>query len=212
MSQIAEQRISISGPAGTLEAVVSIPEEYNQFHAVSVVCHPHPLHGGTMDNKVAHTLAKAFNSLNVPAIRFNFRGVGKSTGQFAEAIGETEDALAVIHYAQSQFPDHDIWLGGFSFGAYIALRVSQQIELAQLITVSPAVNLYALDDYRSPTCPWLLIQGEDDEIVPVESVKTWADQVQPPPQLHLMPETGHFFHGRLIDLRDAIIHHLEQTT
>lgn len=201
--------LQIDGPSGQLEAILSTPQDDTK-QAIAVACHPHPLYGGTMTNKVVHTLAKTFVSEGVPCIRFNFRGVGNSAGEFGDAIGETNDALAVIEYAQQHFPDRDIWLGGFSFGAYVSLCASLHTAVSRLITIAPAVNMYELDDYTPPQCPWLLIQGSEDEIVPVDAVKNWAQSVLPEPSLVLIPEAGHFFHGKLVDLRDAITDFLQQ--
>ena len=205
-----EQAITISGPAGEIEALLNKPTHNSQRKAVAIICHPHPLHGGSMNNKVVYTIGKAFNNIGVPSIRFNFRGVGKSAGVFANTIGETDDTLAVIAFARQIYPDHQIWLSGFSFGAYVSLRVTQSYNVDQLITVAPAVNLYDLHDYRPTDCPWLLIQGADDEIVPVEAVENWISTLEPRPKLQLLENTGHFFHGKLLELREQIEDHLRK--
>lgn len=206
-----EQSLLIKGPAGKLEAKLSSGFPPDTTKAVGIVCHPHPLHGGSMDNKVVYTIVKAFNNQGVPCIRFNFRGVGKSEGSFDETIGETDDAISVIEFAKKLYPGKEIWLGGFSFGAYISLKVSQRTELSQLITIAPAVNLYNLNEFIPPPCPWLLAQGEDDEIVPLSAVQDWLDDVSPKPSLQFLPDTGHFFHKKLVDLRQIIEDHLTQS-
>lgn len=212
ITKSGEQAIAINGPAGNIEAILSTPEDSGRYKAVGIICHPHPLHGGSMSNKVVYTVNKAFNNLGVASFRFNFRGVGKSNGTFADTIGETEDALAVIAFAKKNYPGHEIWLGGFSFGAYVSLRVTQLYDIDQLITVAPAVNLYDLKNYQPANCPWLLIQGADDEIVPVDAVENWIATLEPQPELQLLENTGHFFHGKLIELREHIEQHLRTNT
>jgi uncharacterized protein len=194
--------ITLTGPAGALEAVTLCPA--HAAVATAVILHPHPLHGGTMQNKVVHTLARAFAELGVASVRFNFRGVGASAGRFAHGEGETEDALAVIAWVRRQRPGSPIWLAGFSFGAYIALRAAATAQVDGLITVAPAVHLYDFSRLSLPQCPWLLIQGEADEVVPVDSVRAWLTSLAPQPQTLFLPDTGHFFHGRLNDLKAAL--------
>jgi alpha/beta superfamily hydrolase len=197
------QPVMLAGPAGALEALTLCPV---QGHAVAtaVILHPHPLHGGTMQNKVVHTLARAFGELGVASVRFNFRGVGASAGGFAHGEGETEDALAVIEWVREQRPGSPIWLAGFSFGAYVALRAAAPAHVSGLITVAPAVHLYDFSKLILPHCPWLLIQGEADEVVPVEAVRDWLSDSRPQPQTLFLPGVGHFFHGRLNDLKSAL--------
>jgi alpha/beta superfamily hydrolase len=196
-------QIIIPGPTGNLEGLLSLPDRDDEKR-VAIICHPHPLHGGTMTNKVVHTLDRATTSQGIPSFRFNFRGVGKSDGDFDNAIGEVNDALAVVEFARAQYPGRDVVLAGFSFGAYISLCASQYLDLTKLITIAPAVNMYNLEDFQAPLCPWLLLQGDEDEIVPVTAVKSWAAQVFPPPELQLMPDTGHFFHGKLVQLKEIV--------
>jgi len=202
------QTLTITGPAGALEALTACPARGGSagavFRPTAVILHPHPLHGGTMQNKVVHTLARAFNELGVASVRFNFRGVGASAGSFAHGVGETEDALAVIEWVRAQRPGAAVWLAGFSFGAYVALRTAQRANVAGLITVAPAVHLYDFSTLSIPSCPWLLIQGEADEVVPVEAVRAWLSGIAPRPQTLFLPGASHFFHGRLNDLKAAL--------
>ena len=199
------QSLLLAGPAGALEALTLCPAAAPAHPcATAVLLHPHPLHGGTMQNKVVHTLARGFAELGVASVRFNFRGVGASAGRFAHGAGEAEDALAVIAWVREQRPDTPIWLAGFSFGAYVALRVAAAAQVSGLITVAPAVQLYDFSTLAVPRCPWLLIQGEADEVVPVEAVRRWLAGVAPQPQTLFLPATGHFFHGRLNDLKSAL--------
>lgn len=199
-----EKHLMLAGPAGKIEARVIPPGVGSRYPAVAVICHPHPLHGGNLDNKVTTTLARTLSALGIPVLRFNFRGVGTSGGRFSAGVGETEDLLAVIREAQSLYPERELWLAGFSFGAYIALRASQRIAVNRLITVSPPVNLYDVSELEPPECPWLLIQGIDDEVVPYKEVLKWATRLYPAPQTAYVDGVGHYFHGKLGVLQTII--------
>jgi hypothetical protein len=198
---------TIPGPCGALEALAACPPA-PACAASAIVCHPHPLHGGTMHNKVVHTLARAFTELGLRAVRFNFRGVGASAGSFAHGAGETDDLLAVIAWVRAQRPHDAIWLAGFSFGAYVALRAAAVAPPAQLVTVAPAVHRYDLEAFTPPPVPWLLIQGSADEVVPAAQVLSWARGLRPAPEVLELAGAGHFFHQRLNDLRNAVIERL----
>lgn len=195
----------IPGPAGRLEALIEEPSPDHSPAGVAVLCHPHPLHGGTLQNKVVHTLARTCNALGQVAVRFNFRGVGASDGAYAETIGETEDLLAVLEWVQQQWPGLPLWLGGFSFGAYVALRAADRCPVQQLITVAPAVNLFAKDPLPEVQCDWLLVQGDQDEIVPYAQVMEWVASLERRPRILELPGAGHFFHGRLNELRERLL-------
>lgn len=195
---------SIPSPAGTLEALLELPSS-DRERSFGVVCHPHPLYGGAMTNKVVYTLARAFVDLGMPVVRFNFRGVGASTGSFAEGIGETQDAQAAIHWMRARFPDRALWLGGFSFGAAVAIRAATQEHAAALVTVAPAVDRISGTDVLVPECPWLTLQGDQDELVPVEATRNWAQALANPPRLIVLPGADHFFHGRLTELREHLL-------
>jgi len=198
-----DQSLMLAGPAGALEAITACPAGA-RVPATAIILHPHPLHGGTMQNKVVTTLARGFTQLGVATLRFNFRGVGASEGTYARGEGEAEDALAVIEWVRQQRPEDAIWLAGFSFGAYIALRVAAQARVNGLVTVAPAVHLYDFARLQLPNCPWLLVQGEADEVVPVEMVRRWLARIVPAPRVVFLPDVGHFFHQRLNDLRAAL--------
>lgn len=201
MSRRIERRTAmIAGPAGDIEAVLETPDEPV---GVAVVCHPHPLYQGTMNNKVVHTLARAWISLGCVAVRFNFRGVGKSGGQYDHGEGERLDALAVFEWARRQQPSGPLLLSGFSFGAMVAYRVAQQTKPAALVTVAPAVErIPPLEP--PPACPWLVVHGDQDELVPIETVRAWLETLKPSPELAVLESTEHFFHGRLIQLREVV--------
>ena len=157
-----QQQLTIAGPSGGLEAVLEEPSE-GGVRAVAVICHPHPVHGGTMHNKVVHTLARAFGGLGLSTLRFNFRGVGDSEGSYAEGEGELKDAIAVIDWALARQPETALWMGGFSFGACVALRAVNQRPVARLVAVAPPVDRCPLE--APPRCPVLVIQGDNDELV-----------------------------------------------
>jgi alpha/beta superfamily hydrolase len=200
----AEKRFMLTGPAGDIEARVTPPVAGSPHHAVAVICHPHPLHDGRLDNKVTATLARTLSAMGVAVVRFNFRGVGASAGDFAAGIGETEDLLAVIRQTQALYPGRELWLAGFSFGAYIVLRAARFIAVDRLITVAPPVNLYDFSEIPSPACPWLLIQGTADEVVPFKDVLKWTTRQYPAPHTVYLEGVGHYFHGELNTLRSII--------
>jgi alpha/beta superfamily hydrolase len=197
----------IPGPAGRLEAMTSCPSE-SDVQAVAVICHPHPLYGGSMQNKVVHYMAKSLNELGLRALRFNFRGVGASEGSYGEAFGEVEDLRAVLNWVAKRLPGSEIWLAGFSFGAYVALREASRGHVARLITVAPPINFFDFSALQPPTCPWLLIQGDRDETVPAQEVMRWAHSLRVPPDMVRMRGADHFFHGQLNALRDVMVEHL----
>lgn len=196
------QSLIIPGPCGDLECLLSIPENKNR-KAIAIICHPHPLYGGSMQNKVVHTLDKALGQLGLITIRFNFRGIGKSAGQYDEARGEVDDLKAIIAWAQNEMPEYDLCLAGFSFGAYIAMSASLDVNCKQLITVAPPVNIFDFTPLQPPTCPWLLIQGMQDEIVDANKVIEWAAQFSEVSVVR-EPDSGHFFHGKLNILQSII--------
>jgi len=194
----------IAGPAGALQGITACPSEGRPMHGIGVICHPHPLYGGTLHNKVVDVLSRTLNDLGVSTLRFNFRGVESSEGQYAGGVGEADDLRAVLRWAQGQRPGHPLWLAGFSFGAYVAMQVAHEFPLVQLITVAPPVNFFDFTTIPAPQCPWLLAQGEADEIVPSEQVFAWAQCQDPPPDIIRMPDVGHFFHGNLNRLRERL--------
>ena len=203
------ERTSLPGPAGALQALIETPViEGRGLQAVSafaVVCHPHPLYGGSMDNKVVYTVARALEQLGAPAIRFNFRGVGASEGSYDEGRGETADALAVVAYGRRRWPNAALWLAGFSFGGAVAVRAAGEAGPQRLIAVAPGITTITVTDAAPPACPWLIVHGDADEVVPLEAVRAWADTLSPAPQMRVLPGASHFFHGRLNELRDVVL-------
>lgn len=193
--------VTIPGPAGPLEA--ALDRASHEPRAVTVVCHPHPLQQGTMQNKVVTTLARAFARYGAVAVRFNFRGVGASAGSYADGVGERADARAVIAWSREQWPGLPLYVAGFSFGAAVALAVAADAAPRGVVAVAPPVERLPAD-FVPPACPWLVIHGRADEVVPVEPVIRWAEGFAPPPRLELPEGVGHFFHGRLALLTDAV--------
>ena len=199
----AVENLFIDGPAGRLEAILERPASAAVVGAV-VVCHPHPQHGGTMHNKVAHTLARAFLRMGYAALRFNFRGTEASEGEFDDGNGELHDALAAIAWMRDRYPKGPLWIAGFSFGAAIAVKAAVRTELDGLISVAPAITRFASGMKTQPQCPWLIIQGDEDELVQVDDTVAWVDGLEPGPELLIIPGGEHFFHGRLLDLRESV--------
>lgn len=194
----------LSGPAGALEVATDMPAPDLARAGTAIVCHPHPLQGGTMYNKVVTTLERALRELGLATVRFNFRGIGASAGAFDDGHGETDDALAVAAWVQRMRPDDVLWMAGFSFGSYVALRVAGTLPVRQLITVAPAVTRLDFSALPMPACPWLVIQGESDEIVDPAAVYAFVASRDPAPTLVRVPDTSHFFHRRLIELRGIV--------
>jgi alpha/beta superfamily hydrolase len=195
--------LNISGPAGLLEAIVETPSDSNPA-AIVVLCHPHPLFDGTMRNKVVHTLARAFVAQGFAAVRFNFRGAGKSGGIHDDGRGEVDDALAVLDWSRNRWPDLPWWLGGFSFGAMVAINCAIRKTSAGLVTIAPPVQKFAGELADQPRCPWLIIQGDKDDLVNVDEVLDWVNSLEPGPELQIKEDTDHFFHGKLVDLRESV--------
>jgi len=198
------EKLFIEGPVGRLEAVLDTPRNELVLGS-AVVCHPHPQHGGTMHNKVAHTLARAFLRLGFQALRFNFRGTEASDGVYDEGTGELDDALAAIDWVRARHTPGPMWLAGFSFGAAIAVRAAVATEVDGLVSIAPAAYRFASGMTTQPRCPWLIVQGDEDELVAVDETIEWVNGLAPGPELLVLPGAEHFFHGRLIELRDAVM-------
>lgn len=207
MQKSTNERVMIAGATGTIEAVLEFAP---RPVFIGVVCHPHPLHSGTMDNKVVTTLCRAIRDGGGAALRFNFRGVGKSDGAYGEGIGEAEDLLAVIHWLQVRFPGLPLWLSGFSFGSYVAaygavsLRANEQAA-AHLFLVAPPVHHFDFAAITDVGCAVTVVQGDDDEVVAAAQVRQWALQSPLQPDLIRFSECGHFFHGRLNELKQLAL-------
>jgi alpha/beta superfamily hydrolase len=192
-----ERRSSVAGPAGRLEVAFNVPE--GSLRGIALIAHPHPLQGGTLDNKVVQTLAKTFAALGYAAVRFNFRGVGQSEGQFDDGIGETDDALAALAAAKLEFGELPVALAGFSFGSYVQTRVAHAITAERLVLIGPAVKRFPVEAVPPDT---IVIHGEEDDVVALADVLAWARPQQLP--IVVFPGCGHFFHGRLPQLQRVI--------
>ncbi|HEU5294045.1 MAG TPA: alpha/beta fold hydrolase [Burkholderiaceae bacterium] len=191
----------VAGPAGRIEVATDAP--LGTARGIAVLCHPHPLHGGTMDNKVVQTLARAFVQLGYHAVRFNFRGVGGSQGQWDHGAGEVDDALAVI--AAYRDPATRLALGGFSFGGYVAAQAAARLAATgapaqQLVLVGPATSTFPVPAVPADS---LVIHGEADDVVPLQATLDWARPQGLP--VVVLPGVGHYFHGQLTRLRDLLL-------
>jgi alpha/beta superfamily hydrolase len=196
----APQRLFIDGPAGKLEIAVSDPG--GSRRGIALCAHPHPLYGGTLDNKVVQTLAKAFLALGYCALRLNFRGVGGSEGVFDEGRGELEDFMALAEYAGSKYGAGELAIGGFSFGGYVASVAAQKLVPAHLVLAAPAVGRFPV----GPAAPGtLVVHGEEDDVVPLKDVLDWARPQELP--VVVFPGAGHFFHGGLVTLQRLVERH-----
>ena len=199
-----KENLFIDGPVGKLESLLERSGE-GALAGAAVVCHPHPQHGGTLHNKVAHTLARAFVRSGFETLRFNFRGTEQSEGRYDNGVGEVDDALAAIEFMRARHGAFPLWLAGFSFGAAIAVKAAVATHVDGLISVAPAISRFATGLESQPDCPWLVVQGDEDELVDVEETVTWLDSLAPGPELLVIEGGEHFFHGRLTDLREAVM-------
>ena len=157
-----------------------------------------------MRNKVVTIMERSMRELGLRTVRFNFRCAGESEGEHDDGYGETDDLFAVAEWVRCTRPDDSLWLGGFSFGSYVALRAALNLDIGQLISIAPPVDRYTFDGLRHPECPWLVIQGDEDEVVNIDLVRHWVGSLKPPPELVVMREADHFFHRRLMDLRGLL--------
>ena len=204
------QKTVVTGPAGSIEAVVDAPELAPGVAArgVVVIAHPHPLFGGTMDNKVVQTLARAFVQCGWQAVRFNFRGVGATEGVYDEGRGELQDLLAVV---QQVAPQGTLALAGFSFGAFVTSHAVQtlwpQRAIEKIVLVGTAASRFAVADIPPEAhAHTLTLHGEQDDTVPLAAVMDWARPQTLP--VTVIPGGGHFFHGQLPLLKSLVVRHL----
>ena len=202
MTPKTTERLTIPGPAGALEIVLNRPPVTppGALRGIALVAHPHPLQGGTLDNKVVQTLARTFFALGYASVRFNFRGAGASEGTFDHGIGETDDALAALAWARTRFgADSRVVLAGFSFGSHVQTRVAASVACERLVLIGPAVGRFAVENVPADT---IVIHGEEDDVVPLADVFTWARPQGLP--VIVFPGCGHFFHGRLPQLQSVV--------
>lgn len=204
----ASGTLLLDGPAGALEVAVDLPEvDVPAVRVIAVVCHPLSTDGGTLHNKVVTMAARALRELGITTVRFNFRSVGQSQGQFDDGVGEQDDLAAVVAWVRDQQPDKVLWLAGFSFGAYVSLKASAALQPQVLVSIAPPAGRWDFSGIQPPS-RWLVVQGDADEVVDPQAVYDWLEEIgdQAPHTLVRMPDTSHFFHRKLIDLRGAIEH------
>jgi hypothetical protein len=209
---LSEERARIEGAAGAIEVASAAPQAPR---GIGVIAHPHPLFGGTMDNKVVTTLARAFTDAGIATLRFNFRGVGASGGAHDEGRGETEDMLRVVEHARSAFGEVPLVLAGFSFGGAVAVRASSRVDFAQLVLVAPGFRritgqgMGAAPDPNDPNlgapgrhshANTVVVHGDLDETVPLADSIAWATPREVP--VVVVPGGEHFFHRKLHILRE----------
>lgn len=202
-NEVGEHPFFFKGKEGQLEALLTIPGSRTNPY-LAILGHPHSLQGGTMNNKVVTTLARAFKELNIPSIRFNFRGVGQSEGCYDAGIGESEDMIVLMELWKNYYPDCRFLSAGFSFGSYVAYRAASLNSAALLISIAPPVHHYNYQEF-SPTMPWFILQGDEDEVSPLQLVLDFAENKKPALPLSRFPETGHFFHGKLLVLKTEVM-------
>lgn len=194
--------LMLQGPAGKLETLITLAD--TPTNKTVVICHPHPLFQGTMHNKVVYTTARACHNVGINTIRFNFRGVGASEGEYAHALGECEDLKAILAWLKESRPHDHVGLAGFSFGSYICAKVAQLIEPLFLITIAPAVENFDYKAMKGFACPWLMLMGDQDEVVSSQAMLDWYEHLIFKPKLKIFENAGHFFHGRLVEMREEI--------
>ena len=201
------QKSFIDGPVGKLETVLGEPESSPK--GIAVIAHPHPLHGGTMDNKVVHTLFSALLELEFITVKFNFRGVGRSEGSFGQGVGETEDVIAVTQAIRNQFshqfPEIPLLLAGFSFGGAVQLHAAEKLAPEFLLLVAPSVANLRAPPVPETTQYALIIHGDKDDVVLPEAVLGWAEPAAQP--VLIVPGAEHFFHGKLALLKRLVFDH-----
>jgi uncharacterized protein len=202
----------IPGPAGRIEALWSAPAQPLAAPAVAIVCHPHPLYGGAMSNKVAYMLATTAQKAGLHALRFNFRGVGRSEGVHDRGRGETEDVIFLAGWLRERLPQARLALMGFSFGAWVSVRAAQSLQLRLQVSIAPPFGKYVGDEAvpPRPDCPWLVVHSRDDEVVDYAQTRAVLDAYQPPPELVTLDGAGHFFHGRLTELGAIVLPFVQQ--
>ncbi len=207
------ETLFIDGPAGKLEVALHLNGQADDF---LIICHPHPLFDGTMNNKVVTTVAKTYLDSGINVVRFNFRGVGKSEGEYGEIKGEVDDCLAILKWLKQEHAVKRLFLAGFSFGAYVAAKVAhtmntqsealqrEALELAHLLLVAPSVLNSPFDQALPLSCPTSVIMGRQDEVVAFDDVSNWADGLYPPVEFVELPDATHFFHGQLVILKKEL--------
>jgi alpha/beta superfamily hydrolase len=196
----------LDGPSGKLDAISEPAEAAGARRGVAVLCHPLTTEGGSMHNKVVTMVERALRESGLDTVRFNFRGAGRSQGEYDKGRGESDDLAAVVAWVRRVRPHDALWLAGFSFGSYVSIGQAAALRADALISIAPPAGRWDFEIIPPPGCPWLIVQGEADEVVEPQAVFDWVDTLDPRPELVRMPDTSHFFHRRLMDLRGAVKH------
>lgn len=204
INQPGEHAFTFQGQVGELEALITIPVDADSRY-MAILGHPHSLQGGTMNNKVVTTLSRMFKDLGIASIRFNFRGVGLSAGVYDAGVGESADMLLLAKVCQQNYPDAQLIFAGFSFGSYVSYRAAAKCPHALLISIAPAVHHYDYSEFPVSMAPWIIIQGDKDDVVPVEKVRDFVSTLGSSAIYLEFPDTGHFFHGKLIELKSMLL-------
>lgn len=193
------ETLLLDGPVGAIDTALNDPGSGRR--GIALIAHPNPVQGGTRDNKVVTSLAKAFFSLGYVAVRPNFRGIGASAGTHDKGVGETDDLLAVAAHMRRRYGDLPLLLAGFSFGSFVQTRVARRVEFERLALIAPAVNRFDAEPVRADT---LVVHGDQDDVVPLAAVLAWARPQSLP--IVVIPGGEHFFHGRLAQLQSIVLH------
>ncbi len=200
------QHVDIPAPHGHLEGLLRLPDEAEAPRMAAVVCHPHPLYGGTMHNKTVFRLAGALNAVGLPTLRFNFRGVGQSTGSYDEGQGEQDDVRAALDALEQRFPGVALCVAGFSFGAWVGLRVGcAEARVRQLVGAGVPTRLLGVGALAECGKPKLIVQGALDQYGPLAEVQRWYAGLPEPKHLEIIPNADHFFTGHLDELYAAVV-------
>jgi len=197
--------LTIPAPHGHLEGLLKPPEQYEEPCAVAIICHPHPQFGGTMHNKVVYHAARTLSEVGIATVRFNFRGVGTSTGTYDEGHGEREDVRIVLDYVHARYPDLPMILGGFSFGAWVSLPIACADErVTTVLGMGVPTRILNTDVLTDCIKPKLIVQGELDEYGPIDQLRAWYARLHEPKRLVIIPGADHFFTGHLRELDAAL--------
>lgn len=208
-----EGRFLIEGECGKLQVATMCPEgapkQIDESGIVAVVCHPHPLMGGTMNNKVVHTVARCYRDLGCRVVRFNFRGVEKSDGEYAGGVGESGDLMSILAWVRTVRPNDQVVLAGFSFGSYVVARSVQPalkngFAVVSMLLVAPAVVNYDFDNFTSFDVPLGVVVGDSDDVVDPDAIYRWFDSVTSKKKKEILEGAGHFFHGQLTELKSLV--------
>src|ERR1044072_3704223 len=193
----------IPGPMGPLEALLDVPD--GEPRAVAIFGHPHPLHGGTMHTKALYQAAKAMPRISVAALRFNFRGVGRSAGTFDAGPGEKGDFRSAIAFMHERYPALPIWAAGMSFGSWIAMTTgAEDARVSLLLGIAPPVDRYEFDNLRTCTLPKFIIHGEEDELISIKEIRKFYSQLPEPKELVTIEHANHLFEGQTTLAGEAV--------